>query len=251
MPLKFWDEAFLTATFPINLLPSKVINFDTPVQRLLNHTPNYESLRVFGCACWPNLRPYNKTKLAFRSMRCVVLGYSPRHKGVKCLDTKTGRVYISRDVLFDENVFPFASLHPNAGSRLRQDILLLPSTQNTSSTSGDARVDDYMPLPFIPIVTPNDQDNADTVAPHVSGSSPSSSAENSAHNEPENDATSDSENSEEDEPGDSHVASDQENSDPEADPTVDSPAAHDPEVADSARPPSPMRPASPPAPGTH
>ena len=26
MPLKFWDEAFLTATHLINLLPSKVIN---------------------------------------------------------------------------------------------------------------------------------------------------------------------------------------------------------------------------------
>ena len=31
MPLKFWDEAFLTATYLINLLPSKVINFETPV----------------------------------------------------------------------------------------------------------------------------------------------------------------------------------------------------------------------------
>jgi histone deacetylase 1/2 len=30
MPLKFWDEAFLTATYLINMLPSKVINNDTP-----------------------------------------------------------------------------------------------------------------------------------------------------------------------------------------------------------------------------
>jgi hypothetical protein len=32
------------------------------------------------------LHPYNKRKLAFRSTRCVFLGYSPHHKGVKCLD---------------------------------------------------------------------------------------------------------------------------------------------------------------------
>ena len=63
MPLKFWDEAFLTATFLINLLPSKVIDFDTPTERLLGTAPNYEALRIFGCACWPNLRPYNKRKL--------------------------------------------------------------------------------------------------------------------------------------------------------------------------------------------
>jgi histone deacetylase 1/2 len=47
MPLKFWDEAFLTATLLINLLPRKVINHDTPVERLLHTKPNYDSLRVF------------------------------------------------------------------------------------------------------------------------------------------------------------------------------------------------------------
>ena len=51
MPLKFWDEAFLMATYLINLLPSKVINFETPVQHLLKESPNYDSLRIFGCAC--------------------------------------------------------------------------------------------------------------------------------------------------------------------------------------------------------
>jgi hypothetical protein len=31
------------------------------------------------------------------------------HKGYKCLDRSSGRIYISRDVVFDEVVFPFAS----------------------------------------------------------------------------------------------------------------------------------------------
>jgi histone deacetylase 1/2 len=31
MPLKFWDEAFFTSTYLINLLPSKVINNETPM----------------------------------------------------------------------------------------------------------------------------------------------------------------------------------------------------------------------------
>jgi histone deacetylase 1/2 len=118
MPLKFWDEAFLTATFLINLLPTKVLNLETPTERLLHVTPNYDALQVFGCDCWPNLRPYNKRKLAFRSKWCVFMGYSPLHKGVKCLDVSTGRIYISRDVVFDEKVFPFEHLHPNVGALL-------------------------------------------------------------------------------------------------------------------------------------
>jgi hypothetical protein len=128
MPLKFWDEAFLAATFLINRTPSKVINFQTPIERLFSVKPHYSSLRIFGCACWPNLRPYNQHKLEFRSKECVFLGYSNMHKGFKCLDTRTGRIYISRDVVFDEDLFPFSKLHDNAGARLTSEILLLPPT---------------------------------------------------------------------------------------------------------------------------
>jgi hypothetical protein len=48
------------------------------------------------------------------------------HKGFKCLDVEGGRVYISCDIVFDEIVFPFTKLNPNAGVHLRFEILLLP-----------------------------------------------------------------------------------------------------------------------------
>ena len=139
MPLKFWDEAFATAVFVINRLPSKVIHNETPHERLFHQQPDYCSLRTFGCACWPNLRPYNTQKLAFRSKQCVFLGYSNLHKGFKCLDLSIGRVYISRDVIFDEHLFPFAKLHPNAGALLRKELAVLPDALTNPTTSlGDA-----------------------------------------------------------------------------------------------------------------
>ena len=143
MPLKFWDEAFLTAVHLINILPSRVINNETPLEGLLHEKPNYQSLRVFGCACWPNLRPYNKWKLMFRSTKCVFLVYSSQHKGVKCLEVSTGRVYISRDVVFNETQFPFADLHPNAGALLHKEILLLPS-HLTGRDQGGNDIDDHL-----------------------------------------------------------------------------------------------------------
>ena len=51
-------------------------------------------------------------------------------------------------------MFPFASLNPNAGKRLRQDILLLP----TSSSHGDTHANDYMPLPFVPVTNVGQED---------------------------------------------------------------------------------------------
>jgi histone deacetylase 1/2 len=55
MPLKFWDEAFLTAVFLINRLPSRVINNETPFFRVHAKHPDYSFLKTFGCACWPNM----------------------------------------------------------------------------------------------------------------------------------------------------------------------------------------------------
>ena len=71
MPLKFWDEVFLAATYLINRTPSKVIQYATPLEHLFHEKPDYSSLRVFGCACWPNLRPYNTriTSVLFQTMR--------------------------------------------------------------------------------------------------------------------------------------------------------------------------------------
>jgi hypothetical protein len=56
----------------------------------------------------------------------VFLSYSKLHKGYKYLDISMGRMYISCDIVFDETVFPFSSLHSNAGARLRDEINLLP-----------------------------------------------------------------------------------------------------------------------------
>lgn len=112
VPLRFWSDAFTTACFLINRLPSRVISMKTPIERLLGETPDYTFFKVFGCACWPHLHPYNNRKLEFRSKQCVFLGYSSLHKGYKCLHIATNRVYISRDVVFDENVFPFSQHTP-------------------------------------------------------------------------------------------------------------------------------------------
>jgi hypothetical protein len=59
------------------------------------------------------------------------------------LDVPTGRVYISRDVVFDEEVFPFATLHDNAGARLRHEISLLPEHLLGSHHGGVDSIDQY------------------------------------------------------------------------------------------------------------
>ncbi|CAA0836591.1 Unknown protein [Striga hermonthica] len=58
--------------------------------------------------------------------KCQVCGKG--HTALECWYRfdPDGRLYISRDVVFDENIFPFTDLQPNAGPRLRSEVLLLP-----------------------------------------------------------------------------------------------------------------------------
>lgn len=122
LPLRFWEDAFSTAVFLINRLPTPVLEGTSPLTKLHNKLPDYSVLRVFGCLCFPYLRPYNHHKLNFRTQPCTFLGYCENHKGYKCL-TKEGRLYISRHVRFNETSFPFAPL-PTA---LSQEPNSLPS----------------------------------------------------------------------------------------------------------------------------
>ena len=108
LPLKYWFDDIATSVFLINRLPSSKLNHLSPFEKLYHQPPDYTLLKVFGCTCYPWLRPYHSHKLGPRSTPCVFLSYHPSFKGYRCLDPSLGKVYISRHVQFDETSFPFA-----------------------------------------------------------------------------------------------------------------------------------------------
>jgi hypothetical protein len=84
----------------------------SPWEILFGHSPEYKSFKVFGCACYPLLRPYNSHKFNLRSTQCIFLGYSTNAKGYLFLDPTSNCLYTSRHVVFDENTFPFHAISP-------------------------------------------------------------------------------------------------------------------------------------------
>jgi hypothetical protein len=80
--LKILGSGFPCCHPPNKSHPTKLLAYDTPIHCLLGATPDYSNLQVFGCACWPNLRPYNSHKLQFRSIRCVFLAIVIFTKGI-------------------------------------------------------------------------------------------------------------------------------------------------------------------------
>ena len=107
LPKNLWIEAFMTVVYLINHLPSSKLGMITPFYKLHGVHPDYNSLKVFRCRCFPYLWDYAKNKFKPKSYPCIFIGYSPTQKGYWCLYPPTKRVYLSRHVVFDESILPY------------------------------------------------------------------------------------------------------------------------------------------------
>ncbi|KAL2927200.1 Retrovirus-related Pol polyprotein from transposon RE1 [Bienertia sinuspersici] len=107
LPISFWGECILAAVYIINRTPSSVLHNRTPYEMLFGKEPNYDALRVFGCLCFAHNQRTKGDKFAPRSRRCIFVGYPQAKKGWKLYDLDTREYFVSRDVLFYENEFPF------------------------------------------------------------------------------------------------------------------------------------------------
>ena len=112
LPLKFWGDYVLTAADLINRLPNPLLGNLTPYQKLLGHPPSYQHLKSFGCLCYASTLTRNKSKFDPRAKACIFLGYPFGTKGYKLYDLSNKNVFLSRDVIFKESVFPFKQWLP-------------------------------------------------------------------------------------------------------------------------------------------
>src|SRR5262249_29606650 len=109
LPLKFWNYSLEQSAMLINVFPSDVIQNKSPFQKLFNKDPNFLAFQPFGCTVFPLLRPYNNHKFSFRSTTSVYLGQRPLHSAYKCLNPKSGRIYLAKHVKFHPIAFPYSN----------------------------------------------------------------------------------------------------------------------------------------------
>lgn len=117
MPTTYQDHSFTSSIYLMNrLLTNALPESISPFYRIHNKQPDYKSLKIFYCTCYPHLRSYNQHKLKFMSSKCVYLGVSPTHKGHKCM-------HIAAEYLYPKMSFSMKrSFHSRLTSKWRVEL---------------------------------------------------------------------------------------------------------------------------------
>ena len=134
LPIEYWGECVLTAAYLINGTPSQVLKNKTPFEVLFGHAPGYKHLRVLGCLPYAHNSDHKGDKFASRSTRCVFLGYPYGKKGWKLYDLERKTIFVSRDVVFQEDTFPFAE---SERVQAVNEPLLTTTTDDTFDTESN------------------------------------------------------------------------------------------------------------------
>lgn len=166
LPIDYWGECILTAGYLINRTPSPLLHGLTPFEKLYGHAPSFTHLRVLGCLAYAHNIDSRGDKFASRTRRCVFLGYPYGKKGWKLFDLDREIIFVSRDVIFREDIFPFAR-HVSSSSVVP---LLTPPTQGITDDVA-ALVDDQPDDSSPPSLTPATSVVGDSSTP-VNSSSP-------------------------------------------------------------------------------
>ncbi|KAJ0795822.1 putative RNA-directed DNA polymerase [Helianthus annuus] len=97
-----WAEAVACATYILNRTVTKRIPNITPEESWSGRKPNISHLRIFGCIAYAHIPKQRRTKLDDKTEKTILVGYSEQCKAYKLYNPTTGKVIISRDVIFDE-----------------------------------------------------------------------------------------------------------------------------------------------------
>lgn len=147
LPIKFWGESVLAATYLINRTLSIVLDKKTPYEILFGTPPDYDHLRTFGSLCFARRISRDRDKFSERSVRCIFIGYPVGKKGWLVYDLDHEKSFASRDVIFHEDQFPFVATTPASEitqpvplpQAIYEDVPVFPSPVTPQPDTGEVQ----------------------------------------------------------------------------------------------------------------
>lgn len=135
----FWGEAILTATYLLNISPTKALTTNkTPFEMWHNKKPKLYNLKVFGCTVFIHDKN-RKSKFDEKSFKGIFVGYAPN--GYKIFNPRNNKFIKARDVIFDEYNFttsrPVLSFDEGGDSESSNELKMPKFTETDNISKPD------------------------------------------------------------------------------------------------------------------
>ena len=123
LPDSYWAEAVATAAYLRNRTPTTAFEGKkTPYERWYGRKPNLCHLKVFGCMAYGHIPDSKRSKLDKEAEKLQFVGYSIQSKGYRLIDERTSKVFIQRDVTFNESDFGHQAAGVEQQNSLEVDV---------------------------------------------------------------------------------------------------------------------------------
>ena len=130
----FWAEPISPAAYVRNRLPTTALKErETPYERWYGRKPDMSHFRVFGCMAYARVPDCERKKLDAKSKKIRFVGYRLTSMGYRLFDETNRKVYIRRDVEFNESDFGQKSVMTTEPDPESMEV-----KQNADTTAKDA-----------------------------------------------------------------------------------------------------------------
>lgn len=150
----------------VNRSPASAIGFKTSKEVWSGHPTNYCNLKIFCCPAYCYVK---QGKLDPRVARCIFLGYETGVKGYRlwCVEPKNQKLYLSKDVTFDESVMLSPRQDSVVSSVLPGPTDVLAQAQVEVSSIPSQSVSSSIPLVSVPSSSIGSEEEVEDVSTTV------------------------------------------------------------------------------------
>ena len=85
-----------------NQSSTKAVSGMTPYEAWMKEKPVVDHLQVFGCVAYAHIPRDKRRKLDPKAKKSIFVGYGKKSKGYRLFDPESGKIILSRNVVFNE-----------------------------------------------------------------------------------------------------------------------------------------------------
>lgn len=162
----FWVEVVIAIVYILNISPTRVVMNKTPYEAWNGRKPHVSHLKFFGWIAYALINSQICCKLDEKTTKYIFVGYSSQSKAYRLYNHLSGKIIISRNVVFNEEVeWDWGSVQKHDQMPIVEDIVVDSSSSNSASSSPTVNSNSSSPVSSISLSPVNSNSSSSSETP--------------------------------------------------------------------------------------